>query len=393
MLVEFQYPVFDPPLGGVENYILEVGESLSRLGHQWQVFSGPSLEEGKESLEPSLFRHPSLRPRGMELLWRPISEYHSLCRYQREIERPSAELIVARHPSYAASAKLARGRESCIVYLPAEDMSKRVQREALDCPRWRDKFFARLFSPLWSWLERRASNGADVLMVLSQNMKQQMALHSKRLAIINPPGVDIERFAPRAQTRRKLRRELRVEEDELLVLTASRLSKAKNLSFGLELLASLDERVKYGILGGGNLRSSLEEEACKLGIRDRVIFTGLVDNPQDYYAAGDLYLHPATQEPFGHVLLEAMASALPVCAGASKGGKYLVATEEVLPEDCGVHLDLDEPVTALEQVKGLLFSASLRKELGSRARLHVKEKYRWEKHSRKLIESVGEKLP
>ena len=134
----------------------------------------------------------------------------------------------------------------------------------------------------------------------------------------------------------------------------------------------------------------LEEMASKLGIKDRVTFTGLVPNPQDYYAAADLYLQPATEEPFGHVLLEAMASSLPVCATASKGGKYLVATEELVPEDCGLHLDIDAPQRAAKQLQSLVSSAELRQEVGQRARQHVEQHHSW---GQARDDDIGGKTP
>ncbi|MBN2712245.1 MAG: hypothetical protein JXR97_07380, partial [Planctomycetes bacterium] len=67
MRIEFQFPVFDPPLGGVENYILEASAVLSGLDHECQVFCGPSM---KECASPSLpvFRHSLTRPSGVKLL-------------------------------------------------------------------------------------------------------------------------------------------------------------------------------------------------------------------------------------------------------------------------------------------------------------------------------------
>ena len=379
MRIEFQYPVFDPPLGGVENYILEAGAAFSQLGHQWQVFAGPSLKEGEKS-EISLYRHTLTRPEGLSLLWRPISEYRTLCRRQKEIERPAADIIIARHPAYAISAKVAFGDKSHIVYLPAVDMTRRAQCEAQGSPRWRDRLFGRLFTPQWARLERRAIGCAHTFMVLSQNMRRQLSTHAQRLALVNGAGVNLNKFSSSKESRQRVRGELGIKDDELLFVTASRLSPEKNVAFGLQLLAKLDNKVKYVVLGTGDLGNSLEAKAKHLGLEQRVTFTGLVANPQDYYAAADLYLQPATEEPFGHVLLEAMASSLPVCATASKGGKYLVATEELVPTDCGLHLDIDDCEKAAKALAPLLTSAKERQECGHRARQYVEQHHSWQKH-------------
>ncbi len=389
MLVEFQYPVFSPPLGGIENYILEAGAAFEELGHQWQVFSGPKLDPKVELDEQSkiaLWRHPLTRPKGLSLLWRPIAEYRTLCQYQKGIKRPQADLVIARHPIYAISAKVALGTKSHIVYLPGVDMTRRARSETIGSPRWRDRLFGRLFTPQWARLERRAIGSANTFMVLSKNMQNQMSSHSSRLALVNGAGVNLSKFSANKETREKLRQELGIKENEVLIVTAARLSPEKNVAFGLQLLAKLEKHVKYLVLGTGDLRSSLEKLAQELSITERVTFTGLVPNPQDYYAASDLYLQPATEEPFGHVLLEAMASELPVAATANKGGKYRVATEELVPPDCGVHIDVDDPAKVCRELEGLLSSADERQQVGQRARKHIKQHHSWTKHVTMIID-------
>ena len=67
------------------------------------------------------------------------------------------------------------------------------------------------------------------------------------------------------------------------------------------------------LVGPGNDRQRLIDLAASLGIADRVQFTGGVDDPADYLRAADVFVLPSVAEGMSNSLLEAMATALPVC--------------------------------------------------------------------------------
>ena len=78
--------------------------------------------------------------------------------------------------------------------------------------------------------------------------------------------------------------------------------------------------VKYLAIGRGDDRPRLEQLAKDLGVVDRVIFAGFVPDEElpDHYRVADAYIMPS-QEGFGIVYLEAMATGIPVLAGDSDG--------------------------------------------------------------------------
>jgi glycosyltransferase involved in cell wall biosynthesis len=78
------------------------------------------------------------------------------------------------------------------------------------------------------------------------------------------------------------------------------------------------------ILGDGPLKSSLSQKAHALGVQDKVSFHGSVSDVKKYLMDSQLYIHPATYEPFGLAILEAMATALPIIALNGKGNIELV---------------------------------------------------------------------
>ncbi|MHB8843012.1 MAG: glycosyltransferase family 4 protein, partial [Candidatus Aquicultor sp.] len=104
------------------------------------------------------------------------------------------------------------------------------------------------------------------------------------------------------------------------------------------------------IVGDGPLRGELENQANELGLSDHVKFLGFVDEPGRYMAALDIFVLPSIKEPFGIVILEAMALGLPVVA-TSGGGVPDIVTDGVsgllaTPEDAGSLADAIEKMLA-----------------------------------------------
>jgi len=101
----------------------------------------------------------------------------------------------------------------------------------------------------------------------------------------------------------------------------------KNQGFALDVLQEL---LKLGIdtqlsfAGDGPLKSQVQQQAEAKGVQNRCSFLGNVQNIEAHYRLADLYLHTAWEEPFGLVLVEAMASGLSVVALDAGGNRELI---------------------------------------------------------------------
>ena len=78
------------------------------------------------------------------------------------------------------------------------------------------------------------------------------------------------------------------------------------------------------ILGKGRLEQDLKELANELGITEQVTFLGQVPDARRYFRAFDVFALSSDHEPFGMVLLEAMAAGVPLLATACGGAKEVV---------------------------------------------------------------------
>lgn len=97
--------------------------------------------------------------------------------------------------------------------------------------------------------------------------------------------------------------------DHFVFVAVGRLSPEKNQTMLLDAFAKVYQQhpeAELIIVGDGVIRSDLENQAVQLGIADVVLFTGQVDNPADYLAVADVFVHPSLYEGQPMVLLEAM---------------------------------------------------------------------------------------
>lgn len=95
-----------------------------------------------------------------------------------------------------------------------------------------------------------------------------------------------------------------------VVVNLGRLTVQKGVSYLLQAarrVLDVDDKVIFLIIGAGELRDELLEQAASLGIAQNVIFTGFLRGARwrDAYAIGDMFVMPSVSEPFGITALEA----------------------------------------------------------------------------------------
>ncbi len=115
--------------------------------------------------------------------------------------------------------------------------------------------------------------------------------------------------------------------EEIRIVNIGSFVKKKNQAFLLDIILVLNKKgiwTKTYFLGDGPKRNEVEEKAKALGVSDQCFFEGNVNNVENYLWDSDLYIHTATYEPLGLVLLEAMAAGLPVISLDGGGNRDLI---------------------------------------------------------------------
>ena len=124
-------------------------------------------------------------------------------------------------------------------------------------------------------------------------------------------------------------------EGKKLIVTVGRLTAQKGQRHLLRAVKHLLDRdcpVHLLILGEGELRSALEEEAKLLGISEQVSMPGFVENPYRYIAKADVFVMPSMYEGFSNAILEALACGVPVVSTDHNTG-----AREILAPDTDYH--------------------------------------------------------
>ncbi|MEX2220945.1 MAG: glycosyltransferase family 4 protein [Candidatus Rokuibacteriota bacterium] len=143
-------------------------------------------------------------------------------------------------------------------------------------------------------------------------------------------GVDLERFHPdnRGRYRRRTREVLGIPEDAWTVLFVGSGFERKGLGPLLEAFArGADASGRLVVTGKGDV-PRYQSLAARLGLAERVSWTGPQPAVERLYAAADAVALPALYEPFGNVHLEALASGVPVLSSARAGGSEVVRRGE-----------------------------------------------------------------
>ena len=113
--------------------------------------------------------------------------------------------------------------------------------------------------------------------------------------------------------REKIRKELKIEDDCLLIGNVSRLSRIKNHGLLIELVQGLVAKginVKMIFLGDGELKNELISRINEAGLKDRIYLLGMKDDAYKYYNAMDCFALPSFSEGFGIVAIEAQTNGL-----------------------------------------------------------------------------------
>jgi glycosyltransferase involved in cell wall biosynthesis len=167
---------------------------------------------------------------------------------------------------------------------------------------------------------------------IATHMKKQGFSDSDMQVIFNP--VNVIEYRRDVLQRKQIRETNGIQETDLVFLAAGRLVDWKGFDTLLQACSRLEKKSgavwdwKIWLAGEGPERQKLElfvESSPDL--RSRVKFWGFVDDIRPLMWASDLFVLPSHNEPFGLVLLEAMACGLPIIATSSGGPLDLVSNE------------------------------------------------------------------
>mgnify|MGYP000003658285 FL=1 len=126
-------------------------------------------------------------------------------------------------------------------------------------------------------------------------------------------AIDLSLYKFSTIKREQIRTKLNVKNDELLIGNVGRLSYPKNQGFLIQVFNSflkIHPRSKLLLVGNGEMEVKIKALVEKLGLEGKVIFTGSVNNVQDYLSAMDLFVFPSHWEGLPVSVIEAQIAGL-----------------------------------------------------------------------------------
>jgi UDP-glucose:(heptosyl)LPS alpha-1,3-glucosyltransferase len=209
---------------------------------------------------------------------------------------------------------------------------------------------------------------------VQRELTEQYGLPEDTIQVIHS-GVDGNEFNPsnRSRHRAVVRARWGIGEHDLLLLFLGNEFRRKGLAVTLEALAGSGLSEAKLLVVGADEPAPYRRIAETLGVSDRVVFAGATSDAAPFYAAADVFVMPTRYEAFPLVVLEAMASGLPVVTTRTAGAA------ELIEDGVDGYLldDPSDPGVLADQLRGLR-NAAERERCGAQARARV-EPFTWER--------------
>ena len=242
-------------------------------------------------------------------------------------------------------------------------------------------------------IERRqyAANGARRIIAVSEQVKRDIMAHyavpdGKITVLYN--GVDTIRFYPelRRQTRDQIRARWNIPRSAPLVLFVGSGFQRKGLDRLLALWEAPRLEKAYLLIVGTDARLGIFRARADQIAPGRIVFAGRQEQVENYYGAADVVALPSLQEAFGNVVLEALASGVPVMVSREVG-----AAELLRGSVAAAVVDRNAATEAIENALLFLLQQSGTEACRSEAR-RLAEAHSWEQHFRKLDALIQESV-
>jgi glycosyltransferase involved in cell wall biosynthesis len=252
-------------------------------------------------------------------------------------------------------------------------------------------------SSVVSNIESRGGQMADLVVTVSYAMKDELIGlgFPKEKIQVSYNGVDPQKYNPQKVSKeqiKKIREKYGIKDDELMLLFLGRLVAVKGvdkLIMALPHILQKLPKVKLVVVGVGDQQEYMMNltRTMRLEAYVKFCFDFIPEEERiAHYAACDLAVFPSYYEPFGIVALEAMSMEKPVVVGAAgvSGMREIVIC--CGDEQCGYHIDPNNPTDIAWGVVSALENPERRVWLGKNGRKRVIAEFTWTRIAEKTIE-------
>lgn len=178
-----------------------------------------------------------------------------------------------------------------------------------------------------------------ILLGVSRAIKKDILNHVKPIEFFKvyslPNCLPEREFCSVLLSRSEARAKLSIPDDAFVFGSAGRLHPDKDQETLIRAFAQITDDMPNSLLyimGYGKLEKEIRKLIKSLNLENKVLLLGMVKNGPRYFKAFDLFVLPSKLEPFGMVLIEAMAAAVPLISSKTGGAIEVIANEDQLFE-------------------------------------------------------------
>lgn len=272
----------------------------------------------------------------------------------------------------------------------------------LYCSLWGSDIFVAEKNRLYRWMARFAGNQCTALTSCSEELKSRLValgVTAARIELVSN-GCNATEFRPDISGAKRVRAELGINDDELMVFALGRFAYKKGFNHLIQAartFAGPDSRAKLVIAGSGDLEQMWKKLAQSTGVGEKILFPGLIarDRVPAFFAACDIFAMPSIHDPVGNVdglptvVVEAMAAEKAVVASEISGLPLAIQHEKT-----GLLVPPADEAALASAIGRLIEDAALRVRLGHAARQHVIERLDWSHiaaHHRRIYDGSSNK--
>ena len=256
-------------------------------------------------------------------------------------------------------------------------------------------------SEVVSNIEMRAAQTADIVVTVSNAMKDELiglGFPAEKIRVVYN-GVDPDKYSPSGVSKeeiRRIRQRYGLKDDDLMILFLGRLVWVKGVDKLIAAMPHVLQKIpnaKLVIVGLGDMQDYLVRLAQNLKVQDKVKFRFDFIPEEEriaHYAACDLAAFPSVYEPFGIVAIEAMSMEKPVVVGASGVSGMREIVISVGPDQCGFHVNPNDPTDIAWGIINSVQDAEKRRQLGLNGRKRVLKEFTWDEIAKRTIHVYNE---
>jgi glycosyltransferase involved in cell wall biosynthesis len=230
-----------------------------------------------------------------------------------------------------------------------------------------------------------------------QNGFEEFIGESVNFPVIRPQGIYLPSIlrdgVDKGVVRASVRKTLGLDQESKIIMCAGYADFRKGFDYFLQSCLAVMESIPnvYALWVGHLDVDFVQREMKALDLnefKDRFIFTGLVDDPREYYVAADIYALTSREDPFPSVVMEALDALTPVVAFRDSGG-----FENLLSRDCGILVEKNDIYSFGNALIDLLKDKDKSLKLASVGQSIVQREMSFYHYLFDLLEFAGSPIP